>query len=59
MGMHTVYCVNVSGAPKEKFASERSAKRACTRKRNFRNRRFPAVYHCPGCGGYHLTRGGA
>lgn len=52
----TAYCVNTNGQPKERFCSERQARRAVAHKRRFRNRRFPAVYHCP-CGGYHLTTG--
>ena len=54
MTVATMHCFNKAGYPKERFESERAAKRALGKKRNYRNRRYPRVYAC-GCGGYHLT----
>ena len=55
----TVYCLAAVGnRPKERFLSERAAKRACAHKRSLRNRRWPRVYKCP-CGWFHLTKGGS
>ncbi len=50
------YCLSrTAGRPKERFPSERAARRALARKRKFRGRRWPHVYACPSCGGFHLT----
>jgi hypothetical protein len=48
-------CSNVAGYRKERFPSERAARKALARKRRFQHRRYPHVYRCPDCSGYHLT----
>ena len=53
--MTSTFCTNAVGRPKERFESVHSAKRALRDKRRFRNRRFPHLYACPSCHGFHLT----
>jgi hypothetical protein len=45
----------IGGRPKERFESEKAARRALARKRKFRGHRLPRVYKCDGCHGYHAT----
>ena len=49
-------CVNATGRPRERFESERAARRALAHKRRMRHSRWPGVYRCE-CGHYHLTKG--
>ena len=59
MTVAAVSCVNREGRPKERFETERAARRALADKHRFRNRRWPHLYHCPDCHGFHLTHGDA
>lgn len=43
--------------PKERFQSERSAKRAARRKRKWKGKDLPTPYFCEGCHGWHLGSG--
>ena len=43
-------------APKERFASERQARRRAKNNRKWRKgHHLPVPYFCPDCHGYHLT----
>jgi len=56
MTVSTPYCLQGNGvAPKKRYSSEQAARRDLARKHRWRSRRFPRTYHCPGCGGFHLT----
>ena len=56
--METACIGRTANRPKERFVSERAARRAVARKRRFRSRDWPVTYKCPDCKGVHLTSGG-
>jgi len=49
-------CVNAMGRPRERFESQRAARRALAHKRRMRHGRWPRVYRCD-CGSFHLMKG--